>query len=125
MSNLILILVCLILGIVLQKVKSIPHDTHVALNGVILYVSLPAMILLSLPTLQWNQSLISLVFVAWIVFALAFMLFSFLGKRLGWDRSVIGCLILTAGLGNTSFVGYPVIEALFGKDMLKYAVLVD
>lgn len=125
MSNLILIAVCLVVGALLQKVKSLPHDTHVTLNSVILYLSLPAMIVLSLPTLKWDQKLISLVMVAWIVFALAFMVFTYLGKKLNWERPVIGCLILTAGLGNTSFVGYPVIEALFGPDALKYAVLVD
>ena len=125
MSNLILIVVCLIVGVLLQKVKTLPQDTHVALNSIILYLSLPAMIVLSLPTLVWDEKLISLVLVAWIVFLLAFGFFSFIGKKLNWERSVIGCLILTAGLGNTSFVGYPVIEAVFGAEALKYAVLVD
>lgn len=44
---------------------------------------------------------------------------------MNWDKSVIGCLILTAGLGNTGFVGYPVVEALFGKEGLKHAILFD
>jgi predicted permease len=37
---------------------------------------------------------------------------------------LIGCLILTAGLGNTSF-GFPIIEALYGEEGLKTAILVD
>lgn len=125
MSNLLLIVVCLLAGLGLQRLKTLPRDTHVALNGVVLFVSLPAMIILYLPKLTWDSKLISLVFVAWIVFALAFATFSLLGKKLGWDKTVVGCLILTAGLGNTSFVGFPVIEALLGQEALKYAVLVD
>lgn len=125
MFNLILIVVCLVAGVLLQNVKSLPQNAHVSINNIILYLCLPSMIVLSLPTLTWDASLISLVFVAWIVFFGAYMVFSFLGKKLNWERDVVGCLILTAGLGNTSFVGYPVLEALFGKEALKYAVLVD
>jgi predicted permease len=36
-----------------------------------------------------------------------------------------GCLILTAGLGNTSFLGFPIIEALYGQEGMKTAILVD
>jgi malate permease and related proteins len=56
---------------------------------------------------------------------MSFFLFRFVGKKLHWPRDVVGCLILTSGLGNTAFVGFPVVEALFGKDSLKHAVLLD
>jgi predicted permease len=56
---------------------------------------------------------------------LAFVFFSMLGAKLKWDKKVIGCLILTAGLGNTSFVGFPIIEAVLGVEALKYAVVLD
>src|SRR3546814_11951237 len=55
---------------------------------------------------------------AWLVFAM-------LGRRLQWSRSRIGALTLVAGLGNTSFVGYPLIEALRGQEGLAYAVIAD
>lgn len=44
---------------------------------------------------------------------------------MGWSNKLIGCLILTAGLSNSSFLGYPIIEALFGKKGLETAILVD
>ncbi|WP_321540449.1 AEC family transporter [Flavobacterium piscinae] len=40
-------------------------------------------------------------------------------------QKLTGCLILTGGLGNTSFVGFPVIEALFGQEGLQTAIIVD
>lgn len=125
MSNLILLLVCLLLGIVLRRVKMMPADAHVSINTVILYVPLPAMAVLQIPHLTWEPSLICLVLVAWILFGLAYVFFIFLGKRFNWPQSVVGCLILCAGLGNTSFVGFPIIEALYGKEMIKLAILVD
>lgn len=125
MFNLILIFVCLAIGMGLQKIKTLPKDTHVALNVVILYIALPALTLLSIPTLQWDVSLLSLCVMPWIVFAGAFFIFTSLGSKFSWSKHVVGCLILCAGLGNTSFVGFPLIEAFMGKEALKYAVLVD
>jgi len=125
MINLILVFVCMILGIGLRRVKSLPQDAHTTLNTLILYVPLPAVILLTLPHLEWNLNLITLCLVAWIIFALSYLLFSFLGRKYEWDDKITGCLIITAGLCNSSFVGFPIIEALFGKEALKHAVLID
>ncbi|HAI80845.1 MAG TPA: transporter, partial [Chryseobacterium sp.] len=36
-----------------------------------------------------------------------------------------GALIMCAGFGNTSFVGIPVIQSLFGENGLKTVMLVD
>ncbi len=125
MNNLILLAMCLIIGLLLKRVKMLPENAHIALNVIILYVALPAVSLLTLPELTWSLELVALCLVGWIIFGIAFFLFPFLGRNFGWDEKVIGCLILTAGLGNTSFVGFPVIEALFGKEALSLAVLVD
>jgi hypothetical protein len=47
------------------------------------------------------------------------------GRVLGWSRETTTCLLLTAGLANTSFVGFPLVEALWGREGLARAVLVD
>lgn len=125
MTNIILLLVCLVIGLLLQRVKALPKDAHIALNIVILYVPLPAIALLTIPLLEWDFNLISLILVPWLIFAVSYFLFPLVGKKLGWSEGIIGCLILTSGLGNTAFVGFPVIEALYGKEALKYAVFLD
>ncbi|WP_340696410.1 AEC family transporter [Flavobacterium nitratireducens] len=48
-----------------------------------------------------------------------------MGKKYGWSKKLIGCLIITAGLGNTSFLGFPIVNALYGSEGLKMAILVD
>jgi predicted permease len=125
MENLILIGLCLCIGVLLQRLSSLPANAPMVLNQLILYVILPAVALVNIPFIDWNLKLISLCLMPWLTFALAYLLFNFLGKKFNWPSSLIGCLILTAGFGNTSFVGFPIIEALFGKDALPYAVLVD
>lgn len=42
-----------------------------------------------------------------------------------WTKTLIGALILCAGFGNTSFVGIPVIQSLYGESGLKTVMLVD
>jgi len=123
MTNLALLLICLFVGILLQKSKSLGSHPHVILNTVILHLPLPAIALLTIPTLSLDLSLMVLVLVPWISFLVAYLFFRlFKGK---WDKQTLGCLILTAGLANTSFVGFSVVEAMFGKDALKYAVVLD
>lgn len=49
-----------------------------------------------------------------------------LGSRLlGIDRQRQGVLLLCVALGNTSFVGYPMVRALLGEPALPYAVVYD
>jgi predicted permease len=125
MVSILILLICLVIGVGLQKVKTLPANAHSTLGTLILYVALPAVCLLSLPDLEWDPALLSLCLVTWIIFAVAFFIFPFLGKKYGWDKGLVGCLILTAGFCNSAFVGFPVIEALYGKEALKHAVLLD
>jgi malate permease and related proteins len=125
MENVLLIFVCLLIGFGLQKVSVIPKNAHVTLNQFVIYVSLPALALFYIPKIILTLSLLYPLGIAWIGFGLAFLFFSFLGKRWGWSKKLTGCLILTAGLGNTSFVGFPIIEALYGKEGLQTAIIVD
>lgn len=83
------------------------------------------MALYYLPKIEISSGLLYPLGVAWIGFLLSAVLFISLGKIFHWSKSLTGCLILTGGLGNTSFVGIPVIEALFGQEGMKTLVLVD
>jgi predicted permease len=125
MNNFILIFVCLFLGLILQNVKLIPQNTHKILNKIVIYICLPALALYHIPKIKWDNQLLFPIGVAWIGFVISYFFFSFLGKRLGWSRKLTGCLIICAGLSNTSFLGFPIIEALYGEEGLKTAILVD
>ncbi|HLW62479.1 MAG TPA: AEC family transporter [Flavobacterium sp.] len=125
MSSILLLFLCLFIGIGLQKVRNFPKNTAVVLNQYILYVALPAMALYYLPKITLSWDLLLPASVAWIAFGLSYLLFSFLGKHYGWSKKLTGCLIITSGLGNTSFVGIPVVEALYGKEALKTLIIID
>lgn len=125
MNNFILIFLFLALGLILQHIKQFPTHIYKILNKIVIYVCLPAITLYHIPKIKWSNELLFPIGAGWISFLLAFLFFHFLGRRFGWSNKLIGCLILTAGLSNSSFLGYPIIEALFGKKGLETAILVD
>ncbi len=125
MSALFLIIFCLILGVLLQLLPAFPKEAHKGLNAYLIYVALPAITLRFLPGLTLSWDLLMPASMAWLVFGLAWLFFTLLGNRLGWPRATIACLIMVAGLGNTSFVGFPLIKAWFGEAGLQLAVLCD
>jgi predicted permease len=123
--GILLIFLYLSIGIALKWWKLLPPNFHTRLNAFVLNIALPATILYYIPQLQLSPGLIYPVAVAWLIYLLAWLLFSVLGKSLSWDKATIACLTLCCGLGNTSFIGYPVIKALYGEAGLKIAILVD
>lgn len=125
MFNFILIFVFLLLGIVLQNAKRFPKNTYKILNWIVIYICLPALALYYIPKIKWSNDLLFPISVAWIGFIVSYLLFSLLGKKFGWSKKLVGCLIITAGLGNTSFLGFPIIQALYGEEGMKTAILVD
>ncbi len=125
MSNLILRFVCLIIGIVLKKSKIIPDNFHTSLNAFVINISLSAFSLYYISKIELNSSVIYPVLVFWIGIFAAILFFAGLGKIFGWKSSLIGALIMCAGFGNTSFVGIPLIQAMYGEEGLKTVMLVD
>ncbi len=125
MSNIILLFTCLVLGILLKKAKIVPENFHSSLNAFVINISLSAFSLYYISKIELNSSVIYPVLVGWIGIFLAIVFFIVLGKIFSWSHSVIGALILCAGFGNTSFVGIPIIQAMYGDNGLKTVMLVD
>lgn len=117
------------LGAALKKTGRLPAQTAAALNAFVIWVSLPALILLEIPKLlehtRWSTELLIPVSMAWLLFALSVVTFLVIKKIKKWSNQTVGALTLTAGLGNTSFVGFPLLESLHGKEVIPTAVLCD
>jgi len=125
MDNILLVFISLFVGLALQRVSAFPKNGHLALNQFVIYVALPALELYYIPKVAVTIDLLYPLGIAWMGFLLSFVFFYTIGKKMGWSNRLIGCLIITAGLGNTSFVGFPIIQALYGEEGLKTAIIVD
>lgn len=102
-----------------------PDEAPLTLNDLIIYVSLPALSLLHIPEVEFNTTLLAPISTAWLVFVVAMVGFPLLGRLFSWDKATVGCLILCCGLFNSSFIGFPVMKALYGEEGLQLALLVD
>ncbi|MEC5166133.1 putative permease [Flavobacterium sp. PL11] len=109
----------------MQYIKGFPISIYKLLNKIVIFFCLPAIALYYIPKIDTSDDLLFPIGVAWICFGGSYLFFSLLGKKYNWPRKLTGCLIITAGLGNTSFLGYPIIQALYGPEGMKTAVLVD
>ena len=112
-------------GFLLKNNSNFPKGSYKTLNQFVIYISMPALALYYIPKLKLSVDLLFPLSVAWISILSAYIFFNFLGRRFNWSKPLIGCLILCAGLGNTSFVGFPIIQALYGDDGIKTAVIID
>ncbi len=125
MENFALLVLCFVLGMALRRLGRLPEATPAALNGFIVHVSLPALTLHHLRHLSFDASLAAPLAMAWLLFA-AGVAFFFAAQRLfRWPAATTGALILTGALGNTSFVGVPMIECFFGREHVGLAILID
>lgn len=120
-----LLLACLICGALVARQGWLPVDHHRWVDHWVLNLALPAMVLRQIPALQPSVDLLFAAAAPWLVIAGAWLLFPWLGRRLGWSRALVGCLILTCGFGNTAFLGLPMIAALQGSGALPIAVFAD
>ncbi|MFA5372064.1 MAG: AEC family transporter [Sideroxydans sp.] len=125
MNNLILLILCFIAGMLLRGFRRMPDNAPVTLNSFIIHVSLPALTLLYVHELKISGDVVLIAAMAWLVFALAAGFFWLLGRWLQLPRATIGALMLTGGLGNTSFFGLPMVEAFYGKEGLTTAIIAD
>ncbi|ALO46537.1 AEC family transporter [Pseudohongiella spirulinae] len=125
MSNFFLVLIYLVIGALLRRTALMPDNAASVLNAYVLYVAFPALILKSLPGLQFSFDLLIPALTPWILLAFSVLLVLRLSRWLHWSREQTGALLILVPLGNTSFLGYPLVEAFFGADAIPYALVYD
>ncbi len=125
MENFILIFICLVAGMLLHRLAIFAENGPLTLNLYVIWVALPALILRQVPTLSFSTDLFILLLMPWLMTGLGAVLVLTASRLLAWSREVTAVLLLTVPLGNTSFLGIPMIEAFWGTDMVSYGIIYD
>lgn len=120
-----LILTMLALGMLFARLKVLPDSAAEVLNRVVLYVCLPAAVLIYVPRLRAEASLAGLIATPWLLALATVALVALATRIFGFRRDEHAVLLLCVALGNTSFIGYPMVRALLGEHALPYAVVYD
>jgi malate permease and related proteins len=119
------VLVLLLVGVALGTFRLLPDGAGGLLDQLVIRLALPGLILAVVPELELGPQTVVPVLVAWgtvAVLAAAVWTWSRLAR---WDAITTGTLLLVVPLGNTSFLGFPAVEALLGADHLPAAVVYD
>jgi predicted permease len=125
MENFIITLIYLLVGMGLRRLRAFPEQTGTVLNLFVIYIALPAVVLLKIPELTFSSRILVPVLMPWAMLAVSAGLVLLLARLLGFDRPATGCLLLMVPLGNTSFLGIPMVKAFFGEGAIPYVLLYD
>lgn len=125
MEAILILLFFFSFGILLKQIDFHAEKIALLFRKIIIYVCLPAVIFEHIPNISWSIDIIYPMAMPWIFFLSSAIFFKLLQKPLGLSKKTMGCLILMSGMGNTSFVGFPMIEAFYGKHALQIGILVD
>jgi predicted permease len=125
MEQVLPFLILLAAGQVMRRIPGFPVDTDRSLNLYVIYVALPALVLLQVPKLVLSSELLAPLLMPWLVVLVSGSLVLMVCRVFGWSREITGALLLMVPLGNTSFLGIPMVEMFFGISEVKYAILYD
>lgn len=120
-----LIFSMLALGLLFQRLRVFPDSAAEVLNKVVLYVCLPAAVLRYAPRLELGPDVLAVAAVPWLLVGATVLAVSGVTRWLRLRRDEHAVLLLCVALGNTSFLGYPLVRALLGEAALPYAVIYD
>jgi predicted permease len=105
------------------KFFDFPKNFSQSLNLFVIYVSLPATILIQIPKINFNSTFIMSVITPYVVFFISILFVYLFFKNV--QKDIKASLYLLLPLGNTSFFGFPMLEALIGKEAIPYGIVYD
>ena len=125
MENFVLILLAITIGYGINRLNIFSKDAPTILNQFVIYISLPAMILLQIPKLSFSIDMIIPIIIAWSVMTFSAILVLLCSKIFSFSKEITGSLMLVAILGNTSFMGIPILNAYIGENAMPYVLVYD
>ncbi|WP_310438722.1 AEC family transporter [Sulfuricurvum sp.] len=122
MEQFVFIITLLLIGILLQKADA-PVDFAKSLNFFVIYVSLPATVLLQVPKIHFDFSALGVILIPWLLLPIVIAIVIAMTRN--HPPHVRAALLLVIPLGNTSFVGIPIIHTLLGEEAIAYVLMYD
>ncbi len=127
MTKLFILLFFLLAGVILQKFLSTSLQKKLSyyLNRFVIYISLPAMVLVYLNHIELNSSLIIPIATAWGVSIFSSVLIYLFSKVIGYSKEMLIALIIVISFTNSSFLGIPFTKVFFADEGVSYAIIYD
>ncbi len=125
MDSIFIAAASLLAGILLRWSGRLPENADSILAGVVIQFCVPPVAFLAARAMPLTAEVFLPGSMAWIIFTGGFAFFGLAARLLGLSRQTFGCLMLAGGMSNVIFIGLPMIEAFYGRDMAYVAFLCD
>jgi predicted permease len=122
MEQFAFIIALLAIGILLRKADA-PTDFAKSLNFFVIYVSLPATVLIQVPKIHFDFSALGVILMPWLLLPIVIALVIAMTRN--HPPQTRAALLLVLPLGNTSFVGIPIVHTLLGEEAIPYVLMYD
>ncbi len=127
LNQTIVLFLILLIGYLGKKFKIISNDMNKDISNLILYITLPGMIITSLSSYDFSKELLiisgKLVAISWSVYALSITISYLSTKLFNIDGTTKDIFQFGIVFSNVSFMGLPVINSVFGSEGIFYAAL--
>lgn len=124
-ESLLLIVLMLSAGYVSARLSLLPDNAADTLQRFVIYVCLPALVLSIVPSLRWQPGLLWVVLTPWLLLGVGVAAVLVAARTFAFSDGVKAALLLCVPIGNTSFLGFPMLEALVGRDAIQVGLLYD
>ncbi|GBF36009.1 AEC family transporter [Methanofervidicoccus abyssi] len=128
MEIMIIIVLLIFIGYISKYLGILKEEDRSVLNNVVVYISMPSTVFLTIIKNVSPEELplfIKLPILIFFIFILCGIVGYILGSYLKLEKRSIGGLILVCALGNTGFLGYPIIYGFYGDPGLVRAIFCD
>lgn len=119
------IFILILLGYLAKAFNLLESKDAGLLNKVIIYLSLPAMVFQAVRGADFSARLIIVPAVAIAISFVSLGVAYLIGRAASLKKTVFGGFLLTASVGNTGYLGYPMTRLIFGQDQLVKAIFYD
>lgn len=125
MTNFLIIGICICAGMLIRRLNFLPADAHKGINAWLLYLAMPAVSFKYLPHIQWSMHLLFPILAPVLVWVGSLLYFRFYSASANLSKPTSAGLTLVGGIGNTSFLGFPMVAAFFDEKDIAIAVICD
>ncbi|MDR0842801.1 MAG: AEC family transporter [Acidobacteriota bacterium] len=125
MSNFLLIFIALGFGALMGKLKLLPRDAYKGVNAWLIYLVLPAVSLRFVPEIEWSTAMLLPLLAPAAIWGGAWVFVRLCDRKLHLSAASRTALLITCGLGNTGFFGFPMITAFYGGEHIHDGVVFD
>lgn len=125
MINFFIIAVFILLGAFSKRLVWLPSSTSLRLTQFVIFVCLPSIVLLNVPRMTLQPALLLPALTPWGGIALCGLLVLLAARVWAWSKATTGCMLMVSCFANSSFFGFPMVNAFWGEAGLPYAIIYD